>query len=68
MQDKLLSNRDAATYLGLSPVTLAKWRCYNNPNQPKWISYGRAIRYRVSDLDAWVDSNSREAEPLEVVG
>ena len=53
----LLSTKEAATYLGLAPITLAKWRCYNTPNKPPWIDYGHAIRYRLEDLDSWVQAN-----------
>ena len=44
----------AAEYLGLSVSTLNKWRCYGEG--PKFIKMGRAIRYRLSDLDKYIES------------
>ena len=57
---KLLSTKEAAEYLGLAPITLAKWRCYSEQGKPAWINYGTAIRYRIEDLDAWVLANRHE--------
>lgn len=61
-----LSTKEAAKYLGLAPVTLAKWRCYSTPNKPAWIDYGRTIKYRLEDLDAWVESNRHEVATSEI--
>ena len=57
--EQLMYERDAADYLGVSKAWLQKAR-YNNTG-PKYIRvggiYGRAIRYRVRDLDAYIDDN-----------
>lgn len=44
---------DAGRRLGLSPNTLAEWRCEQRINQPPFAKFGKAVRYRLADLDAW---------------
>lgn len=62
MNTQLLSTKEAAAYLSLAPVTLAKWRCYDTPNKPPYIDYGHAIRYSIDDLDAWIKERRRDGE------
>lgn len=50
----LLATKQAAIYLGLSPYTLEKWRTQGIG--PRFVRLGaKAIRYRKSDLDAFID-------------
>lgn len=50
---QLLSPKQAAAVLNLSPVTLAKWRCAGGG--PRFVRYtSRCIRYQLADLDQWV--------------
>lgn len=55
----LLHERDAAEYLGVSIAWMQKSR-FNNTG-PKYIKvggiYGRAVRYRLRDLESYVDDN-----------
>jgi predicted DNA-binding transcriptional regulator AlpA len=44
---------EAAQYLRSSPSTLAKLRLYGGG--PTYSRIGRAVRYRLADLDAWMD-------------
>jgi excisionase family DNA binding protein len=44
--------REAATYLRTSTSTLAKKRVYGDG--PKFVRWGRAVRYRREDLDAYM--------------
>ncbi len=44
--------REAATYLRTSTSTLAKLRVYGGG--PRFARWGRAIRYRREDLDAYM--------------
>lgn len=54
---ELLTAKQAATVLNLSPVTLAKWRCAGGG--PRFIRYtARCIRYLQADLDTWVSARS----------
>lgn len=55
--DHTLTPQDAARYLGIAPGTLATSRLTPPRNDgPPFIRYGRAVRYRLADLDAWLDS------------
>jgi excisionase family DNA binding protein len=60
MDEKHLTTREAAEYLGLSRHTLNQWRLRGRG--PAFCQLGRAIRYRLGDLDAWARANRRGAE------
>lgn len=47
--------KQAAKYLALSDSTLNKWRVTGGG--PPFIKIGRAVRYKVADLDAFLDNN-----------
>lgn len=57
--EPLLDRKSAAKYLAVSPGTLATWdstKRYNlNP-----IKIGRAVRYRRSDLDRFIQGGMTE--------
>jgi len=58
LTDQLLATRDAAGFLGVSPRTLEDWRWKGGG--PHYIALARnCIRYRLSDLEAWVQSRCR---------
>lgn len=46
-----------AARLGVSRSTLQSWR-YSGRG-PRWIKLGRLIRYRTTDIDAFLDANTR---------
>ena len=50
----VLTTRQAAEYLSLAETTLEKKRVYGGG--PLFIRLGRAVRYRLADLDAWLAS------------
>ena len=52
-QERLLSRKEAAEYLGVSPQTLAFWACRRTRELP-FVKLGRRVKYRKSDLDAFV--------------
>ncbi len=54
----LLTTKDAAERLGKHPAVLADWR--HQKRGPKYVKMGRSIRYRVSDLTAWIDAHTIE--------
>ena len=55
--DRLLTEREAAHLLGLQPSTLRRWRSVGQPGQPEFVKIaGRAIRYRMSDLTAYIEA------------
>ena len=47
----------AAKYLGVSPKTLAKWRCQGTPNIP-YSKVGRCVRYCHEDLEQYLADNT----------
>ncbi len=58
MQDKLLHPGQVAEALGVSPQTLAVWRCENRYDLP-YVKVGRLVRYRDRDVDAFIESRTR---------
>lgn len=54
----LLDEKEAATYLNLSTKTLRNWRA--TKEGPAALKIGRrAIRYRVADLEAFIDASTK---------
>ncbi|WP_025322238.1 helix-turn-helix transcriptional regulator [Deferrisoma camini] len=54
---KLMNEKEAAAYLGLSVRTLQAWR--QKGIGPAWKKLGRAVRYALSDLDAFLEECTR---------
>lgn len=57
---ELLNEKQAAKYLTVSPGTLSVWRSTGRYSLP-FVKVGRRVRYRLSDLDAWLEARSRES-------
>jgi len=53
--DPLLNRKEAARFLSLSPGTLAVWDCTKR-HDLKPIKIGRAVRYRLSDLNRFLEA------------
>lgn len=51
----MMSDLQAAEYLGVSKNTLRHWRC--EKRGPAYVKNGRAARYSRKDLDAWMAQN-----------
>ena len=49
-----LDTNETAKYTGLSRSTLEKLRLYGGG--PPFLKLGRLVRYRVTDLDTWLDA------------
>jgi excisionase family DNA binding protein len=56
-RENLLSNDDAAAYIGVTPRTLEVWRCKKS-HVIEYIKVGRLVKYRKEILDAWLLSNT----------
>ena len=61
-QDRLFDTRSACVYIAgdekpLQVNTLEIWRVQGVG--PRYIKVGRFVRYRQSDLDAWLESRTR---------
>lgn len=56
---KLLTPDDAAEKLGVKVATIAQWR--KNKIGPNYVKLGAGnagVRYRESDIETWLDSNT----------
>lgn len=52
----LMTQAQAAKYLGTTVGTLNSWRYYGKNTIP-FIRWGNRIRYRKADLDTWIENN-----------
>ncbi|MDZ4777115.1 MAG: helix-turn-helix domain-containing protein [Alphaproteobacteria bacterium] len=60
----MLRKKQAASFLGVAPKTLANWRSLGKG--PKFCRLGRVIAYRQGDLEAFVEQRlSEPAGPYE---
>ena len=55
--DPLFTSPEAAEYIGVSESTIVVWRCTGRYKIP-FIKVGRLVRYRRSDLEAWLESRT----------
>lgn len=66
--DRLVDEATAADFLAVKPQTLAVWRTTGRYSLP-FAKIGRTVRYRMSDLRAFVASrtvnNTGEADALD---
>lgn len=53
---KLLTTKEAAAFLKLAPITLAKWRAQKRG--PAWTRTGRTIKYHLRDLETYLKQNA----------
>lgn len=54
MEDRLLSPKELAAYLGVSVQTVYAWRCRGGG--PPCYHLGRHVRYRLADVEEWLAS------------
>jgi excisionase family DNA binding protein len=52
----LLTTKQAANYLGVSMSVLGHWR--SDRRGPRYVQVGSSVRYRLADLDAWIQANT----------
>ena len=59
-RSNLLSNNEAASYLGVSPNILRLSRhtgeLFKGAPAPQYVKFGYAVRYRKQTLDSWLGS------------
>ncbi len=59
-RDRLITEREAAEFLGYSQKALQKWRCEGGG--PRFVRVSRrSIRYRRRDLIAWAEERLRRS-------
>lgn len=54
-QSNLLTNKEAAEYLGVASNSLAVWRTTKRYPIP-YVKVGRLVKYRLSDLETFLES------------
>jgi predicted DNA-binding transcriptional regulator AlpA len=59
--DVLLTESQAAAILNVAPATLTAWRTTKRAAQPPYCRIGAAVRYRRSDIDAFVQASVQRA-------
>ena len=68
LRPKVFTEREAASYIGMSRSFLAQSRMdgkrENRTSAPPFIKIGRSVRYLVEDLDQWLSQFQR----LEHIG
>jgi excisionase family DNA binding protein len=62
--NQLLTTDEAAELLGVRPNTLEQWRCAGKYGL-RYLRVGRLIRYRLRDLEAWLDAHCVGADAEE---
>ena len=65
--DDLWEPVETAAFLKKSLGALAQWRYLGQG--PRFVKLGRSVRYRVSDVEAWLDQQTRQhtGEPSNAV-
>lgn len=58
MNSDLLTSAELGRSLGKSTGALAQWRYLGVG--PRFIKAGKSVRYRVSDVEAWLDEQTRQ--------
>jgi hypothetical protein len=58
---RLLNEDEAAAHLGVTPGTLSVWRCTKR-YALAYIKCGRLVRYRLEDLERFIET--RRVKPL----
>lgn len=54
---RMMTREEAADYLGVRPQTLSVWATTGRYDLP-FVRVGRCVRYRLSDLDAFIASRT----------
>lgn len=52
----------AAPMIGVEPLTLKLWR--RKGIGPPYVKFGNRVRYRVADIEAWLDAHTVTPESL----
>ena len=65
LKECLLTRKQAAEFLGVKEHTLAVWACSKRYDLP-YVKVGRLVKYRYSDLLAFVDRQLQHIELPEL--
>ena len=56
--NQFLNRKQAADFLNLKKCTLEAWAIRGGG--PDFVKFGRAVRYRISDLEKYVEKQTRQ--------
>ncbi|MGE4532620.1 hypothetical protein [Halomonas sp.] len=62
---RYVDEKVAAEYLGFKPCTIrqSRWSGYLAGHKaPRWIKFGRSVRYDVGELDRWARTVAGEVQ------
>ena len=62
-QSQALTEHEVAQRLGLSVATLRAWRLKRRG--PRYVRFGRAVRYLASDIERFVDTCAVDASSMD---
>jgi len=57
-KSQFLKRQEAANFLNVKKSSLEAWAVRGGG--PAFVKFGRAVRYRISDLEQWVESRVRQ--------
>lgn len=57
MQQKLIDSKQLAEWLGVSRTKVDHMRC--DGTGPSYFKVGLQVRYRVADVEAWIERQTR---------
>lgn len=63
--DQLLTNDELADELGVHRSTTAQWRLVGGRG-PRFVKVGASVRYRRSDVEKWLTSQTRTGTRTDV--
>lgn len=58
MTSELMDSAELGQRLGKSTAALANWRYLGLG--PRFVKVGKAVRYRASDVESWLDEQTRQ--------
>lgn len=61
----LLTRKQAAGYLNVSPKTLEKWACNGTEDLPYYKLGRNQVRYRPEDLEVWLEKRVKRPADLD---
>jgi len=59
ISDEYLTTKELANYFKLSETTLNNWRASSPPKGPQFKLFGRAVRYKKTDIIEYERRHSR---------
>lgn len=61
MNNELINTKELANRTDTACITWAKRRMLGEPHTPKFIKIGRSVKYRWSDVEEWLDAQTRNS-------